>query len=116
MKKSLDTTGITNELRGASLYFARERDQQKQSQPTFPTSQQVTPREIPVPVPPDGVPRTPVPPRRAIRQRQAFDLFEDQYRELKRIADDERNQGLPGSMSRMVREAIDQYLERRGHS
>jgi hypothetical protein len=55
----------------------------------------------------------PVSSRRPIRQRQPFDIFEDQYRNLKQIAEDERSQGLPGSMSRMVREAIDHYLTQR---
>src|SRR4051812_31736283 len=111
MKKSLDTSGITNELKGASLYFAREREEKRQAENG---SNKATPspvkQGVPVPVPPYGVPRTPVPPRRTIKQRQPFDVFEDQYRELKQIADAERTQGLPGSMSRMVREAIDQYL------
>jgi hypothetical protein len=63
----------------------------------------------PYPVP-YGVPR-PVPPmKRRMRQRQPFDVFEDQYATLKKIAEDEREQGLPGSMSRMVREGIDMYL------
>jgi hypothetical protein len=42
-----------------------------------------------------------------------IDIFEDQYRNLKQIAEDERSQGLPESMSRMVREAIDHYLTQR---
>ncbi len=113
MKKSLNTDGITNELRGASLYFAREREQKEQRSGPEKTVVRVAPPVVPVPVPPYGVPRTPVPPRRAIRQRQPFDVFEDQYRELKQIAESERSQGLPGSMSRMVREAIDEYLTRR---
>jgi hypothetical protein len=60
---------------------------------------------------PYGVPR-PVPPmKRRMKQRQPFDVYEDQYDTLKKIADDERAQGLPGSMSRMVREGIDMYLK-----
>src|SRR3954454_12420959 len=112
MKKPLDTSSITNELTGASSYFARAREekQQAESREEKPTPVIQT-QELPVPVPPYGVPRTPVPPRRVIKQRQPFDIFEDQYKELKQIADNERIQGLPGSMSRMVREAIDQYLE-----
>src|SRR4051794_25471044 len=117
MKKSLDTSGITNELKGASLYFKRAREEKQHAEDA---SDKPTPMHnqggVPVPVPPYGVPRTPVPPRRLIRQRQPFDIFDDQYRKLKQIADDERNQGLPGSMSRMVREAIDQYLEKRKQS
>jgi hypothetical protein len=113
MKKSLNTDGITNELRGASLYFAREREEKEQRQVLPKPIREATPQAAPVPVPPYGVPRTPVPPRRAIRQRQPFDVFEDQYREVKQIAETERFQGLPGSMSRMVREAIDEYLSKR---
>jgi len=51
--------------------------------------------------------------KRRMKQRQPFDVYEDQYETLKRIADDERAQGLPGSMSRMVREGIDMYLTAR---
>ena len=114
MKKSLDKAGITNELKGASLYFerAREEKQHAEDAPDKLTPLQ-TNQGVPVPVPPYGVPRTPVPPRRVIKQRQPFDIFEDQYRELKQIADSERTLGLPGSMSRMVREAIDQYLKKK---
>jgi hypothetical protein len=113
MKKTLDTSPITNELKGASLYFARARDEKQQAdnaRDNKPAPVQVK-QDVLVPVPPNGVPRTPVPPRRIIKQRQPFDIFEDQYKKLKQIADNERIQGLPGSMSRMVREAIDQYLQ-----
>ena len=111
MNKKLNTADITNELSGASSFF---RARPATSQPAKPPVTEVF-QEKPqgVPVPPYGVPRTPVPPRRAIRQRQPFDIFEDQYRELKQIAEDERGIGLPGSMSRMVREAIDAYLAKR---
>jgi hypothetical protein len=55
----------------------------------------------------------PVPPRRVMRQRQPFDVYQDQYETLKIIAEGERAQGLPGSMSRMVRKGIDMYLKAR---
>jgi hypothetical protein len=114
MKKTLDTSSITNELAGASSYFARAREEKHQENKKAESAAPVVQsQEPPVPVPPYGVPRTPVPPRRVIKQRQPFDIFEDQYKELKHIADNERIQGLPGSMSRMVREAIDQYLEKK---
>src|SRR3954447_3374718 len=109
MNKKLNTTDITNELTGSSHFFQRRPTPDQPAKP--PATEVFQEKPQGVPVPPDGVPRTPVPPRRLIRQRQPFDVFEDQYRQLKQIADDERNQGLPGSMSRMVREAIDDYLE-----
>src|SRR5712664_1824664 len=70
--------------------------------------------QYPVPYPsthtPYGVPHPVSPIKRRMRQRQPFDVYEDQYETLKKVADDERAQGLPGSMSRMVREGIDMYL------
>src|SRR5262245_624007 len=50
---------------------------------------------------------------RKIKDRHPFDIYEDQYESLRRIADEERAQGLPGSMNRMVREGIDMYLAAR---
>ena len=110
MNKKLNTADITNELSGASSFFRARPATSQPAKPPVTEVLQEKPQGVPVPVPPYGVPRTPVPPRRAIRQRQPFDIFEDQYRELKQIAEDERGIGLPGSMSRMVREAIDAYL------
>jgi hypothetical protein len=113
MNKKLNTADITNELSGASSFFrARPATSQPVKAPVTQVFQEKQ-QGVPVPAPPYGVPLTPVPPRRAIRQRQPFDIFEDQYRELKQIAENERGMGLPGSMSRMVREAIDEYLLKR---
>jgi hypothetical protein len=69
--------------------------------------------KVPVGVPPPvrgTAPRTPKV-RRAIRQRQPFDIFEDQYLRLKQIADAEREFVDGRGMSQMVREAIDMYLK-----
>ena len=63
------------------------------------------PRPVPRPVP--LIPKT----KRAIRQRQPFDIYEDQYQRLKKIADAEREFVNGRSMSHMVREAIDHYLK-----
>jgi hypothetical protein len=45
-----------------------------------------------------------------MKQRQPFDIYEDQYERLKQIADSERNFVNGRGMSQMVREAIDAYL------
>jgi hypothetical protein len=45
-----------------------------------------------------------------MKQRQPFDIFEDQYERLKRIAETEKEFENGRSMSQMVRDAIDQYL------
>ena len=57
------------------------------------------------------VPRTVVPPRRKIKQRHPFDIYQDQLDTLRQIAAEERMKGELGSMSAMVREAIDVYLQ-----
>jgi hypothetical protein len=62
----------------------------------------------------EGVP-PPVPlipkAKRVIRQRQPFDIYEDQYQRLKRIAEEEKGFENGRGMSQMVREAIDTYLQ-----
>ena len=51
--------------------------------------------------------RTPV--RRQLT-RYAFEFYQDQVEELRRLSLEEKMQGEKGSMSEMVREAIDEYL------
>jgi hypothetical protein len=46
-----------------------------------------------------------------MRQRQPFDIYEDQYARLKKIAEAEKGFVNGRSMSQMVREAIDTYLQ-----
>jgi hypothetical protein len=75
---------------------------------------------VPPPVPrtvPRTEPRTtPLIPKvkRLMKQRQPFDIYEDQYARLKQIADTERGFENGRSMSQMVREAIDAYLKDHG--
>jgi hypothetical protein len=59
-------------------------------------------------VPP--VPRTG---RRKIKQRHPFDIYQDQLDSLKQLAFEERMRGGVGSMSAMVREAIDDLIAKR---
>jgi hypothetical protein len=73
----------------------------------------------PVPLPEREPVRVGVPPpvpltpklKRAIRQRQPFDIYEDQYYRLKKIADTEKDFENGRGMSQMVRIAIDTYLK-----
>lgn len=48
--------------------------------------------------------------KRKMKQRHPFDIYADQYEELKQLALDDRMRGGAGSMSAMVREAIDDYI------
>jgi hypothetical protein len=64
---------------------------------------------FPIPVPyPEGLPLLPKV-KRPIRQRQPFDIYEDQYQTLKKISEAEREFVNGRSMSQMVRQAIDDY-------
>jgi hypothetical protein len=43
--------------------------------------------------------------------RHAFEMYLDQLDALRVLADEQRRRGEPASMSRMVRDAIDRYLD-----
>lgn len=61
----------------------------------------VPPVRVVPPVPPGRAPR------RVMKQRHPFDIYQDQYDTLRELASEERKQGGVGSMSAMVREALD---------
>jgi hypothetical protein len=52
-------------------------------------------------------------PKREIKRRHPFDVYRDQLRTLKEFSMQEKLDGLPGSESAMVREAIDAFIEKR---
>jgi hypothetical protein len=138
MKKKLNVDIIQSELRGGSAFFPGYKGDQSPTSPPEVRSEKspkVTPRKKTVPlvkepgingVPlgeshgvregvlegvPPTVPLIPKKPKRPIRQRQPFDIFEDQYQALKKIATAERAFENGRSMGQMVREAIDAYLK-----
>jgi|SRR5215204_437999 len=45
--------------------------------------------------------------------RRGFEWYEDQLAALKKLSLEEQMEGQPGSMSAMVREAVDDYLKKR---
>jgi hypothetical protein len=118
MKKQLNVDLIQSELRGGSAFFPGYKASGSES-PAPPTQTAVqTSKGVPQPVP-RPVPRTVPRPdtlvrrvKRPMRQRQPFDIYEDQYARLKQIADSERGFVNGRGMSQMVREAIDDYLNR----
>jgi hypothetical protein len=105
MSKHLNADSITNELEGSAFFPRRT----PASQP-----EEAQPVADPVPlVPPVRGDRggRPVPPgRRVMKQRHPFDIYRDQYEALRELALEERKQGGVGSMSAMVRQAIDQLV------
>src|SRR5918997_3860122 len=67
----------------------------------------------PVPVVPGVLPVPPVPgvpPKRVMKERWPVNIYHDQYESLRQLADEDRRQGGMGSMSAMVREAIDKMI------
>jgi hypothetical protein len=52
-----------------------------------------------------------MPKKREIKRRQPFDVFQDQVDLLKKLSLRDQMNGEIGSMSRMVREALDNYLK-----
>ena len=43
--------------------------------------------------------------------RHPFELYMDQLDRLRGLAEDQRRRGEPGSMSKMVRDAIDRFIQ-----
>jgi hypothetical protein len=52
-------------------------------------------------------------PKRKIKTRHPFDIYEDQLEELRKLSMEDRMQGGYGSMSAMVREALDAYIAKK---
>jgi hypothetical protein len=82
-----------------------------------PTVQEAEAESIPVRPGPLVPPVRVVPPppelqpnKRYMKQRHPFDIYQDQYDSLKELALEERKQGGLGSMSAMVRDALDKYI------
>ena len=116
-----DPNDMLNELSRDSVFFQRAVagpatvPEQVGDEPA-PTGEPAEPS----PVPPKsmvadrGVPPVPlVPPVRPVRRkrvRHPFDMYEDQLEALRELAANDRRLGGQGSMSEMVREALDQYL------
>ena len=131
MKKRLNVDMIQSELRGGSAFFpgyrgtpsptpssdpspsVSEQPLNERDVPSQEDRQVIDLAGVPPPVPRPG-PRTgPLVPKakRPIRQRQPFDIYEDQYARLKKIAEAEKDFVNGRGMSQMVREAIDTYLK-----
>ena|SRR5947209_6487747 len=94
MKKSLDTTKIVNELE-ESAFFRHKK------QPDVSKSDDATTR------------RTDDTTMRRIIKRQAMDFYQDQLKILSRHSLEQKLAGKSIGMSQMIREAIDEYLEKK---
>lgn len=120
MSKKLHIEAITSDLEG-SAFFPRKPQPQPDGHLTPPPLEK-SPEETPV------VPtvqqnstlservnaRTPArTTKKRIITRNSFEIYEDQMDSLRKLSIEEKMAGKLGSMSAMVREAIDTYLQKR---
>ncbi len=104
-----DPDKIANELRGASSFFKRA-DAPAPQEPAR-SEEIIAPPPIQSAPPPEPAP--PVRPVRPLKRqmiRHPFELYMDQLDRLRAVAEEQRQRGEAGSMSKMVRDAIDRYL------
>jgi hypothetical protein len=125
----LEMDDLTNNLkqssgRGVDAFFSSQRPpQEEEKKPVIQEeqdkkeSQEETLHPVPpVPVVPGVLPVPPVPgvpPKRVMKERWPVNIYHGQYESLRQLADEDRRQGGMGSMSAMVREAIDKLIAER---
>jgi hypothetical protein len=115
MKKQLNVDRIQSELRGGSAFFPGYQgspspapaDKLSEPQASEQTGEKANDRS-----PGRSFARTPVrQPTKRIITRNSFEIYEDQMEALRKLSFQEKMDGKVGSMSAMVRAAIDTYLE-----
>src|ERR687892_647099 len=126
----LELDDLTNNLKqssgkGVDAFFSAPPTRQEEKKPVMQEeqdkkeSQEETLHPVPpVPVVPPVLPVPPVPEvplKRVMKERWPVNIYHGQYESLQQLALEERKQGGMGSMSAMVREAIDKLIaERKG--
>jgi hypothetical protein len=115
-KKDYDLSKVQNELKGASAFFKKPAPgptpsdclapDKPQPGPTTPPQRSASTSEA------ESRPDVrPVRPGRRLMIRHPFELYQDQVEALRQLAADERMRGGTGSMSAMVRQAIDRLID-----
>ena len=118
MTKKLNVDAITNEL-AESAFFRRPQQEQSERDKSTPLPEKpITQKEQSLQDIPERVnARSPVRPNgKRIITRNSFEIYEDQMDSLRKISLQEKMEGKIGSMSQMVREAIDAYLKEKSSS
>jgi hypothetical protein len=130
MKKQLNVNQIQSELRAGSAFFPgykggdsptlSSQETEKAAGDDNATSKVALhpgddkPKEESIKLPEQMNTRTPVrPSSKRIITRNSFEIYEDQMDTLRKLSLQEKMEGKLGSMSRMVRAAIDSYLEKK---
>ena len=119
MTKKLNITSITNEPEG-SAFFPSKKTPSISPTPR-PVRDRPKPSEVNTPIiePKQHVPERANAPTdqrpngKRIITRNSFEIYEDQMGSLRTLSYQEKMEGKLGSMSGMVREAIDNYLQKR---
>src|SRR5512144_764783 len=120
MKKQLNVSAITNELRGSSAFFPRYKEAHKPEPATDGQARLVTSEAPVVATKPASAPPLPqlkqeAQPQRRSFVRRSFDFYEDQIAYLTKVSLEERLAGKDSSMNAMLREAVDDYIKKRTH-
>src|SRR5215471_13296946 len=125
MTKKFNVDAIANELEQSAFFRKPEPEQAEASKPSpLPNSQANQEKEAqklttgePVARPPDDTAnrRGDRPTGKGLLVRRGFEYREDQLRALKQLSLKEQLEGKEGSMSKMVREALDDYLKKRAN-
>ena len=118
MKKKLHVEAIANELQESAFFRRPQREQQEvDSTTSLPEKPIVLEDQSHQDIPERVNARTPVRPNgKRIITRNSFEIYEDQMDSLRKLSLQEKMEGKLGSMSHMVREAIDAYLKERASS
>jgi hypothetical protein len=121
----LELDDLTNNLKqssgkGVDAFFSSPPPPQEEKKPVMHEEQEKKESQEetlhPVPPVPGVLPVPPVPgapPKRVMKERWPVNIYHDQYESLKQLAAEERKEGGLGSMSQMVREAIDKLIAER---
>ena len=113
MTKKLNVEAITNELAESAFFRRPQREQPETDKPTpLPEKSLAQENQSHQDIPERVNARTPVRPNgKRIITRNSFEIYEDQMDSLRKKSLQEKMEGKLGSMSQMVRDAIDAYLK-----
>ncbi len=111
MTKKFNTDAITNEL-AESVFFRTPQRSQASAAPISVSAVPAGGESLPVP-PVRVVPPKARPGKRVMKQRHPFDIYEDQYYSLQELSLADRKRGGMGSMSAMVRQALDELIAKK---
>jgi hypothetical protein len=122
MGKNLNIASITNEL-AESAFFRHAQPMNQEEKPPTPLPEKPNIQEartnpvitdLPTARPSDDPTYRPDyrPTAKGVLVRRGFEWREDQLRALKKLSIKGQMEGKPGSMSQMVRDALDDYLKK----